>query len=201
MIDKRESEADNLSRHVEKLQGIIHARSDVMDILKAARDCDPPQWVVGAGLIRNVVWDHLHVYQKPTPFKDVDVAFFDPSDLGRDREKAIEKDLSALLPGVPWDVTNQAAVHLWYEEKFGYPVDPLTSVEEAVATWPETCTSVAVRLLPDDDLLVIAPLGLGDLLDMVLRRNPRRATAEIFRQRVRDKGLLDGWPRVRMIDE
>lgn len=47
MTDKRDSKGDNLSRHVEKLQGIIHARSDVMDILQAARDRDPPQWVVG----------------------------------------------------------------------------------------------------------------------------------------------------------
>jgi hypothetical protein len=30
------------------------------DVLRAARTCNPPEWVVGAGVLRNLVWDHLH---------------------------------------------------------------------------------------------------------------------------------------------
>jgi hypothetical protein len=36
---------------------------------------DLPDWFVGAGAIRNTVWDYLHGYTVPTPLADVDVAF------------------------------------------------------------------------------------------------------------------------------
>jgi hypothetical protein len=48
-----------------------------------------------------------------------------------------------------------------------------------VSTWPETATSIAVRLLANDELHVVAPCGLADLFGMVLRRNPR--TVKSFR--------------------
>src|SRR5438094_4452456 len=98
--------------------------------------------VVGGGVIRNVVWDHLHGYARPTPVADVDVAFFDCDDLSSQREQAIESSLFNRLPNVPWDVKNQAAVHLWYERVFGDAVAPLPSLEEAVSTWPEMGTSI-----------------------------------------------------------
>ncbi len=125
---------------------------------------------------------------------------FDPTDLGKEREHRWEDQLARLMPGVPWQVKNQAAVHLWYERAFGYAVPPLHSVEEAVATWPETATSVAVRLLPDDEIYVIAPYGLGDLFQMILRRNPARVSLEHFRRRYRDKAIGTKWPRVQFID-
>jgi hypothetical protein len=37
-------------------------------------------------------------------------------------------------------------MHIWYARHFGGPpVPPLTSVHDAVATWPEFATCVAVR--------------------------------------------------------
>jgi hypothetical protein len=87
-------------------------------------------------------------------------------------------------------------VHTWYEARFGTAVDPLTSVEDAVGTWPETATAVAVRLRSNDELQVIAPCGLSDLFAMLLRRNPRRASRELFRRRAADKRITERWPRV-----
>jgi uncharacterized protein len=69
-----------------------------------------------------------------------------------------------------------------------------------VASWPETATAVAVRLLPDDHLHVIAPCGLDDLFGLVLRRNPTRVSLDEFRRRYREKAIQETWPRVRVID-
>ena len=154
----------------------------------------------GGGVIRNIVWDHLHGYDQPTPLNDVDVAFSDASDLSPARDEAVQKKLVDSLPDVPWESTNQAAVHLWYEHVFGYAVPPLESCEEAIGTWPETATSIAVRLDPDEGLLVVAPFGLSDLFQMLLRRNPRRVSVEQFRRRALEKGIQQRWPRVRVID-
>jgi hypothetical protein len=171
-----------------------------MRILHVVRACDPPDWLVGAGVIRTVVWDQLHGYAEPTPVADVDVAYFDPDDLSPERDRGVERQLRARCPDVPWEATNQAAVHTWYESAFGIAVEPLTSVEDAVATWPETAVCVGVRLLPDDEIAVIAPFGLDDLFGLVLRRNPRRVSLEQFRRRLEEKQIRVRWPRVRIVD-
>src|SRR3954470_20501948 len=131
-----------------------------MAALKAARDVDAPDWLIGAGAVRTAVWDRLHGYAQPTPLRDLDVAFYDPADLSERRERSVEDALRARLPGVPWEARNQAAVHLWYERKFGFAVEPLTSSADAVGTWPETATSVALRLDPGGALAIVAPCGL-----------------------------------------
>ena len=97
-------------------------------------------------------------------------------------------------------MTNQAAVHLWFERVFGHPVEPLRSLEEAVASWPEFATAVGLRLEPDDRITVIAPHGLDDLFDRVVRRNPTRVSLETYRRRVREKRYVERWPDVRVID-
>jgi hypothetical protein len=172
-----------------------------MSVLETARDIDPPEWVVGSGVIRNVVWDDLHGYTEPTAVQDVDVAFFDPADVSRERDAALERELADRAPKIPWEVTNQAGVHLWYEAKFGYPIPPARSIEDAVGMWPETATSVAVRLTSEGNLDVIAPLGLGDLFGLVLRRNPRQITREFFLQRLREKQVEARWPLVQVVHD
>jgi uncharacterized protein len=165
----------------DELRAILTGNDWFVSVLRMVRERVLPDWVVGAGVIRNVVWDHLHGHKTPTPVRDVDVAFFDPADPSRERDAQVERELSELMPSVPWEVTNQAGVHLWYTTKFGYPIEPIRSIEDAVARWPETATSVAVRLRADDTLQVVAPVGLDDLLGMVLRRKPAAGDARLLR--------------------
>jgi HAD superfamily phosphoserine phosphatase-like hydrolase len=190
------------SRDLEaELQSILLADHWFVDVLRAIRHCDPPNWVVGSGVVRNIVWDHLHGFERRTPVKDVDVAIFDPTDPSRGRDEELEAELQGHLPAVPWEVTNQAGVHLWYEREFGTAISPIRSIEDAVSRWPETATAVAVKLLNDDRLDVVAPFGLDDLLQMVLRRNPKQVTREYFRRRVQSKKIRQTWPKVTVIDE
>ena len=191
--------SDKEQAYHQELILLIRSSQWFMSILEAVRACNPPDWLVGAGVIRNLVWDHLHQYQASTPLADIDVIFFDPQDVRPERDQVVQQQLARRLPHVAWEATNQAAVHLWYEEVFGFSVPALHSSEEAVGTWPETATSVAVRLLDTDEILIVAPCGLSDLFNMVLRRNPRRVTREQFAQRLHSKQILRKWPRVQVI--
>ena len=184
-----------------QLRDLVRGSVWFMDILRAVRDCDPPDWLVGGGVIRNLVWNRAHGYTDATYVKDVDVVYFDAENLSPERERAFEQRLLAHCPDVLWDAKNQAAVHLWYEERFGHAVPPLRSSEEGVGANPETATSVGVRLLADDILYFAAPLGLDDLFELVLRRNSRRVTPEIFHKRLVDKGIREKWPKVRIVDD
>ena len=169
-----------------------------MRALRAARAVDAPEWLIGAGVVRECVWAHLHGIAQPLP-RDIDLAFFDPASLGREREREVHAALSDRAPELPWEVTNQAGVHLWYPQRFGVEVEPLTSSAEGVATWPETATAVGVRLTDGDDIEVVAPCGLDDLFGLVWRHNPRRATAEHYRERLEAKQIAARWPRVRIL--
>jgi len=187
-------------QHEQRLRVLVQSDEWLMDVLRAARACNPPDWVIGAGVLRNLVWDHLHSYPQRTPARDVDLAYFDPLDLRPEAEQAWERRLRARIPEVPWEVKNQAAVHLWYERRFGYAVPRLDSIEAAVATWPETATAVAIRLLPDDQLEVIGPFGLADLLQMTLRPNRTRVSMQEYRRCYTTKRIRERWPHVQIVE-
>jgi len=182
-----------------RLREILLETPWLLRALVAVRHLDLPDWAISAGALRNAVWDRLHGYREPTPLRDVDVVFFDPSDLSAERDQRIQATLFHIMPVLPWEVTNQAAVHQWFPAYFGYAVEPFASTEEAIAHNPETATSVGVRLDPDGELQILAPCGVADLLGLVLRHNPARATRDLYLRRLRDKRIRETWPRVRVV--
>ena len=177
----------------------------------------PDAWI-GAGVIRDVVWGQLHDGFDPALVRDVDVVFFDPGDLSPARDEAAQRRLGELA-GRPWEASNQAAVHTWFHEYFGGPpVPPFASVHEAVATWPETATCVAIRRAAGDPapgdpapgdpapgdpatggLEVCAPHGLADLIEATWRRNPGRVSLATSRERLARQRVAARWPGVTII--
>ena len=83
----------------------------------------PDAWI-GAGAIRDVVWGRLTGGFDPRTVHDLDVAFLDPTDLTRRRDQAAQQQLCALALDLPWEATNQAAVHTWFHHDFGGEVPP-----------------------------------------------------------------------------
>src|SRR6266545_2969679 len=91
---------------LERLTEIIRSSSWFMELLLAARDVRPPDWLLGGGALRDLVWDRLHGRAQPTPPRDVDLAFFDPERLDPGRDAEVERALSARLPGAPWGLAD-----------------------------------------------------------------------------------------------
>jgi uncharacterized protein len=183
------------------LIGLVESTAWLMRVLEAVRDEDLAEAWVGAGVLRDLVWDERYGPGfRPERVRDVDVAFFDPRDLSRANDDRATARLGQRLPGVPWEAKNQAAVHTWYPRRFGGdPVEPLVSIRDAVGTWPETATAVAVRLTGADTIEVCAPYGLDDLLDGVWRRNPRRIGVEQSRARLQRHDPRTRWPEIRIV--
>jgi len=183
-----------------RLIALVRSSSVLMRALRAARTVDPPDWLIGAGAVRERVWDHLHGFAHQAASRDLDLAFFDPDRLGSDAERSVQMALTEQAPDISWDVTNHAAAHLWYPDVFGVALAPLSSCAEGVGTWPETATAVGVRLLADERIEVIAPCGLEDLFGLICRPNPRLPAPERYRRRVHRLQIAERWPRVQILD-
>jgi uncharacterized protein len=180
----------------EELVRIVQASPWFMSALAAVNALNLRSWCIGAGAVRNLVWDHLHGYEKPSELSDIDVAYFDSRSTEQGKDAELQDRLRIIDPNVPWEVTNQAFVHTWFESYFGHPVPPLESIEEAVGSWPEYATSVGVLLTEHGTIEVISPHGLEDLFALRVRRNPVRVSVETYRQRVEQKQYSRRWPRV-----
>lgn len=169
--------------------------------LQAARDLRLDAWCIGAGAVRNLVWDHLHGYAQPSQLSDLDLAYFDATDLTSEHDAELQQRLMQAMPDTPWEVTNQASVHNWFEQYFGHAVQPLASLHEAVASWPEYATSVGLCLKPDLTIEVIAPHGLDDLFNCVVRRNSARVSPDTYVARIAQKNYVGRWPKVTIVRE
>ena len=192
---------DKIKNHLEtQLLAILSEHPWFMAALDTVLDLGLPQWCIGAGVIRNIVFDYLDGGTM-TPIRDIDVAYFDLSDISKHKDREYEDILKVHMPNVPWEVTNQAAIHLWFHKKFGYRVPPVNGIKEAVATWPETCTAVAVTKVHKDKYKVYAPCGLEDLFGMVIRRNPARVDVRTYSTRIASKQYDQCWKSVKVINE
>src|SRR5450759_893439 len=90
----------------ERLATLVRRSPLLMRALRVARTVDPPDWLIGGGVIRDRVWDHLHGYARVARSKDVDLVFFDPASPECEMERSVLKELTSLAPEIPWDVTN-----------------------------------------------------------------------------------------------
>jgi uncharacterized protein len=150
---------------------------------------------VGAGLIRNVIWDHLHgIAPELLAESDVDVVYCDPRDARVERDLVIESNLVDQFPEIPWSVHNQARMH----ERNGDA--PYRNTEEAIRCWPETATAIAARIL-GDKVELMSPHGIDDLVNMIVRPSPAFLNKlPIYRSRLASKHWAKRWPKLRFVD-
>lgn len=159
-----------------------------LPIFRAVRRLGEGHWVTG-GVIREAVWDHVHNFTIPTPLDDVDVVYFDSERLDEQDERERQQRLRGFSPNVNWSVKNEARMHKLSS------VEPFSSLEDAIAKFPETASSVAVRLDSEDRLHFLAPHGLADLFDLKVRPTPGFDFAR-FKARVKAKAWSLKWPKI-----
>lgn len=180
-----------------ELEALVRDSASLMQVLRAARDLDLPDWLVFSGAVYQKVLNHLTGRPDDYGLKDYDLGYFDP-DTSWEAEDRVIRQAAATLPQ-PLDqlveVRNQARVHLWFEGRFGEPYAPLSCSADALGRFVSPTFAVGVRLEADDRLTVVAPFGLEDLFALRLRPNPTRPPGD-FRRKV--TGVLERWPELRI---
>jgi len=176
------------------IANFIATQPHIMSALRPVAALGIEDCWIGAGLIRNSIWDHLHGRAAGAWAQtDVDVVYCDYRDACLERDLLIENCLVDQFPRIPWSVHNQARMH----DRNGDP--PYRSTEDAIRCWPKTATAIAARVL-NDRVEVISPHGIDDLLAMIVRPSPAfQNKLPIYRTRLASKNWAERWPGLRFV--
>lgn len=160
-------------RQREALFGIVRSQPLIMDALTGARSMNLPQWRIVSGAIYNTVWNVLTRRSAGYGISDIDLAYFDDSDLSWKAEDEVIKRGRVTFSDspLPVEIRNQARVHLWFPEKFGQPYQPLNSTDESLNRFASKTHAVAIRLESDGTLDLHAPFGLDSIFSFHILPN------------------------------
>ena len=178
----------------EDIIAIIEEDQWMMELLRTVKELDLPDWWICAGFVRSKIWDVLHGFNERTSIPDVDVIYFDQTNLDESIEKKLEKELHSRLPAIPWSVKNQARMHVINN----FP--PYLSSVDAISKFPETGTALGVKLDGGENLILTAPCGVEDVINMEVNPTPFfRGTKElmaIYEERLEKKNWSAVWNKV-----
>lgn len=156
----------------------------------------PDGWLV-AGCLFQTVWNLRSGAPAQAQIKDYDLFYFDASDLREAAEGRVQARVDEVLGDldVAVEAKNQARVHLWYPEHFGYPYPRLRSAREGIDRFliPATCVGLRPR---EDGWEVYAPHGLTLLYEGILGRNPLTDHRPLFEAKARS--YRSRWPWLRL---
>ncbi|WP_338839710.1 nucleotidyltransferase family protein [Flavobacterium ginsenosidimutans] len=175
-----------------ELTDIIVKDEQMISTLTRVKNLNLNDCWIGAGFVRNKVWDILHG-QKTMKLNDIDVVFFDESNISENLEKKIEHQLTQISPEDNWSVKNQARMHF----RNNHP--KYINTENAISHWPETATAVSVRLNPNDQIEILAPYGLYDLFNLIVKPTPNFDLI-LFQKRVNEKQWKKQWENLKIYD-
>jgi uncharacterized protein len=186
----------SLLKNKKDVINLFQSDKNIMKIIHTAGTLDLPDWWICAGFVRSNIWDRLHGFKERTMTPDVDVIYYDPANIDEDHEKELENELKCLMPEIPWSVKNQARMHVVNQ------IPPYTSSEDAISKFPETATALGVKLDREDKLVLTAPCGLEDVLNMEIKPTPffteTKERAAIYEERLIKKNWAAKWPKVKV---
>jgi hypothetical protein len=133
------------------------------------------------------VWNVVTGRPATEGIRDYDLFYFDDSDLSWEAEDATIQAGHKMFADLPTlvEMRNEARVHLWYEQKFGTPCPPHTSIEAAIDSFAATTCCLGVRLEPGGHRRIYAPHGLSDVFRLVVRPNPVLAPRHVYETKTR----------------
>lgn len=180
----------------EKIIELITEDEWMMDILKAAKSLNLPDWWICAGFVRSKIWDTLHNFNERTPIPDIDVIYFDPRNIDELTEKKLEEMLKTLMPKAPWSVKNEARMHI----KSNMP--PYSSSVDAISKFPETATALGVKLDERENVKLIAPCGISDVINLEVKPTlffrETKERVEIYEARIIKKNWKSIWNNLKV---
>ncbi|MGP4069645.1 nucleotidyltransferase family protein [Halobacillus sp. B29] len=163
---------------------IIQAHPYIQQLFDAT-DHYIDDYYIGAGVITQTVWNKLYDFDFTYGINDADIIYFNSLEQpSRELERIKETKIRKVLPHFPFeiDLTNEALVHHWYEQKFNKKIAAYRSAEEAIETWPTTASAIGVKRV-DGEYKIYAPFGLQDLFKGIVRPNKALVPEHVYKSK------------------
>lgn len=178
------------------IEELVRGDEWMMETLRAAATLNLPDWWIGAGFLRNKVWDAIEGNKTQKP-RDVDLVYFSKTNTMSETDQSYDEKMNTEFPFAEWEVRNQARMHT----KNGF--EPYSSTAEGISRWVETATCIAVRLKDSGSLEFLYCHGSDDLLNMIARpvdefQKPERIA--LFHDRIEQKRWRERWPSLTVVD-
>ncbi len=155
-------------------------------------------WLV-AGCLFQTVWNVVQGSEPESSIKDYDIFYFDAHDLSKEGEAAHQQRVSAFFAelGVNIEVKNQARVHTWYENYFGFAYPALASSKNGIDRFLilETCVGFSNNA---GSLDVYAPHGVETIYSGILSPNPLTNHTTLYDEKC--NSYQQRWPWLRRAD-
>lgn len=183
-------------RNEADVRRVVEVDSWMMDVLRAAEGLNLEEWWIGAGFLRNKIWDAMED-NETAESRDVDLVYFDKDNVRPETDWAHDVYMKKRYPFAEWEVRNQARMH--YKNNF----EPYSTTEEGISNWVETATCIAVKI-EDGRLRFLWCHGMDDVLGLIARPIKRFQTPEllpVFFERIAKKGWPQRWPHLVVKEE
>jgi hypothetical protein len=180
-------------KNEEDVRRIVESDEWMMRVLRAAETLELPDWWVGAGFLRNKIWNVIENKDSHST-TDVDLVYFNSRDVKPETDWAYDEKMNQDYPFAEWQVRNQARMHYVNDFK------PYKSTVDGISHWVETATCVAVKI-DNGKLEFIFCHGINDLINLVARPIPIFQSSELiglFNNRIKDKKWKKKWPHLKV---
>jgi uncharacterized protein len=168
----------------------IATQTAMVEILRTVEAlCLPDCWV-GAGFVRNPIWDALHDFPWSASYTDVDVVYFDAAEIDTERDSQIEARLAISIPSALVGQKPSA--------------DALPERRPALRGHGRSRAPLAGNVYgnrrphPGRADRASRPIWVDDLISLVVQPTPAFANKiEVYRARVARKAWQVRWPKLR----
>lgn len=149
--------------YFQQLEALLYQGKAVRVALNQRSLSGVPNWYLAGCSVAQTVWNVL--------------LGLEPTGLNAESGQAHEQRINEMLRlPFPVGVRDQVRVHLWYEQKFGYPVFPYSSSKDDIVSFPATCAFIGVSST-GQGLAAFSAFGLDDLFEFTVCTNKRQITS------------------------
>ena len=162
----------SLQEQNDTIISILKENKELMLILDYVDKLDLPNYYIAAGSIFQTVWNYYD--KKPLNYgiKDIDVIYFDKSDLSVEKDieyyEKIKEYSDRIGCKYEIDVSNEARMHIWKNKKYNIDVKPYISSEDAIERWVATIHAIGITK-ENNEIKIYAPYGLSDIFSRTIR--------------------------------
>ena len=161
-----------------------------MAALRTVRRLGLNDWCLGAGFVRNLVWDRRHGYVDATPLNDIDVIHFDAQRADAERDRMLETRLHQCR-GLGRSRIRRACTCA--------VAGRLTATAKRPSALDRSGNGDRRASERRRQHHAGGPFGLAALFDDTITFNVKNGDRAAYAQRVLDKGWLQRWPHLRQV--